>query len=269
MIGLEGTGAYDATYWLNAHLEIESFGGGSNNDVSSAVDLASSSIGLPGGADRLAAVGRVDDSGHDYYRFDLQAGEIATLGLTGTAEGAAEGSLTLELLDPSGSLITMGQDTWSNFHQTILDFVAPGDGTYYARVSGETDLEYTLVVTRGADFNLEPNDQAATAQDISLTGTVLGSLNLREGGGGGAIRVAVHAGSYGNAVRDQLNNDTWFDFEAVSVTGSQIDTLEELAGYDVVLIGDYTVEYELASFAPVLRQWVEAGHGVVGTGWLI
>ena len=90
-----------------------------------------------------------------------------------------------------------------------------------------------------------------------------------QAGGAAAIRVAVHTGSYGQAVVDQLNDDTYYNFTAVPVVGSQIDTAAELAAYDVVVIADYSRDADLAVFAPALRAWAEAGGGVVGTVWLI
>jgi hypothetical protein len=87
------------------------------------------------------------------------------------------------------------------------------------------------------------------------------------------IRVAVEDGTGmlgGAATRDQLNNDTWFDFDATVVIASDIDSEAELAAYDVVVIGgsghnnaDWT-----AAMAAAVRQFVEDGGGLVGTGWV-
>ncbi|MCW8984826.1 MAG: hypothetical protein OQK55_05760 [Thermoanaerobaculales bacterium] len=77
------------------------------------------------------------------------------------------------------------------------------------------------------------------------------------GGGGGAATVA------------QLNDDTYFDFNATLVSTADIDTALELAAYDVVVLGgsgngdaDWTV-----AMTSALRTWVEAGGGAVFTGW--
>ncbi|MCY2963957.1 MAG: cadherin domain-containing protein, partial [Planctomycetota bacterium] len=83
-----------------------------------------------------------------------------------------------------------------------------------------------------------------------------------------SVRVAIHAGATGYKLLDQLNAAG--DIHAVRVTGEEIDTLEELAAYDVVILGDETVEAEMDGFAPALRTWVETAQGgVIGTGWLI
>jgi hypothetical protein len=74
------------------------------------------------------------------------------------------------------------------------------------------------------------------------------------------------------ATRDQLNNDTFFDFNASLVNSSQVDTLAELNAFDVVIIGDNGFgnpdAFSNTAFTAALRNWVEnhAG-GVVMTGW--
>ena len=56
------------------------------------------------------------------------------------------------------------------------------------------------------------------------------------------IRVAVESASGSSATSTelaaQLNDDTWYDFDATVVVASDIDTAAELASYDVVIIGD-------------------------------
>ena len=48
------------------------------------------------------------------------------------------------------------------------------------QVSGTADAQYTLLIVRGADFDLEPNDdKAPAAQNISATGVALGALSGR------------------------------------------------------------------------------------------
>jgi len=78
------------------------------------------------------------------------------------------------------------------------------------------------------------------------------------GGGGGAATVA------------QLNDDTFFDFQATLVNTFDIDTALELLAYDVVILGgsgfndaDWTT-----TMISELRSWVLDGGGLVGTGWI-
>lgn len=89
----------------------------------------------------------------------------------------------------------------------------------------------------------------------------------------GAIRVAVETGGASTAtaaaVAAQLNDSSAYDFNATVVSAGQIDSLAELANYDVVVMGDsgYNDSDWTAAMASALRQWVELGHGAVMTGW--
>src|SRR5205807_3878688 len=106
------------------------------------------------------------------------------------------------------------------------------------------------------------------SQDIFTSGEVLGALGGTGEGSGSLVRVAVLNAGNANQVVAQLNDHSYFNFSAVSVNAAAIDTLAELQSFDVVLIGDQSSRSALQTIAPVLRQWVEAGGGVVGTGWL-
>ena len=260
----EGSGTYTLRALLNAALESESVGGSSNNTLAAAQDLTGSLIST--GSDRAAVVGQFNESAPaaDWYSLHLDAGQLASVALTPDG-GLVNLEMQLGLYDGAGNLLTAGTDIAGNIDESITDFAAPAAGTYYLRVAGTGGGQYSLVVTRGQSISLELNN---AAQDISPTGNVLGALGGR--GDGQSIRVAVvNSGSAGN-VTSQLNNDTFFNFTASSVSLGQIDTLAELAAFDVVMLGDSgTSHTQLQSIAPLLRQWTESGGGVVGTGWLI
>ena len=92
-----------------------------------------------------------------------------------------------------------------------------------------------------------------------------------------AIRVGVFQKSYyGSAdaadhVRDQLNNNTTYDFEASVITaGININTEAKLNNYDVIILGDdgsveSVPEWNVAANA--LNTWVSNGGGLVTTSW--
>jgi uncharacterized delta-60 repeat protein len=74
------------------------------------------------------------------------------------------------------------------------------------------------------------------------------------------------------AIRNQLNDDTYFDFNATLVNSSQVDTLAKLNAYDVIVVGNNgyggTDAFSNLTFTAALRSWVENhGGGVVMTGW--
>lgn len=86
------------------------------------------------------------------------------------------------------------------------------------------------------------------------------------------VRVAVEDGSAtgtGADIVSQLNDDTWADFSATKVSAADIDTLGELANYDVVILGDSgTRDHDWTeAMSTALRDWVSAGGSAVLTGW--
>jgi hypothetical protein len=89
----------------------------------------------------------------DYYKFTLEAGRSATIGVN-LLSGP---DVTVELQDASGATIAIGN--------TIDDFIAPATGTYYIKISG-AGSEYSVVVTRNAEFDTGANDSIATADDV-------------------------------------------------------------------------------------------------------
>jgi len=107
----------------------------------------------------------------DLYAVSLAQGQAATLALK--KNGGPE--MTLEVLDAGGQVVATSGPRASNVDQIIHDFVAPATGVYHVRVRGGS-TEYTLVVTRGAGFDHERNDDLADAQDIGPTGVAIGHV---------------------------------------------------------------------------------------------
>ena len=262
---IEGSGRFRLRVILNASVEGELLSGAENDTLASAESLDASSIALVGTADRLAVSGRLSDGTEpDFYSFTLDAGQTATVVVASTQPLRG-----VELWNAAGALLTVARRDASNVDSFIRDFTAPSAGTYFIRLTGNSGTDYNLVVTRAAVFDLESNNEPALARDISRSAVVLGHLDEYRGASLSEIRVAVlNAGNASGAV-NQLNDDTFFNFNASLVSGSQINTLAELEQFDVVVIGDPSSRSALQSIAPALRQWVEAGGGVVGTGWLI
>jgi MYXO-CTERM domain-containing protein len=101
----------------------------------------------------------------------------------------------------------------------------------------------------------------AFAACLLAAGSAICDIKVGLVGGGGA--------SHGDAA-GQLNNDTFFDFTASVLTAGQADTLAELQAYDVVVLGSsgfgddngYTDQMMAA-----MRQYLDAGGGIVTVGW--
>ncbi|MCA9259364.1 MAG: hypothetical protein KDA61_09200, partial [Planctomycetales bacterium] len=169
------TGSYVLSGVINALLEPES-GGGSTNDVVAAADSLDDSMiawGLAGVA-RGAAIGRIDvDQGSDWYAFQLSDGQSVSLLLHGASPDGAPQTAAFELHAADGALLAVGTPT-SAGDLSIAGFVDRStDGSpdqYFARVASTTTIwgaEYALVVTPGADIEIEPNRTAQTAQATS------------------------------------------------------------------------------------------------------
>jgi subtilisin family serine protease/methionine-rich copper-binding protein CopC len=156
------TGMYTLQAVLNAAVEAESHNGATNNTLPTAQNIDSSFIDLLAGAQRGAVIGTAI-SEDDYYSFTLAAGQSSTIVLSATASGA------LELYNASGVLLTRGEGAV----QAIRDFRAPATGLYYAKVRG---TDYTLLVTRDASFDLEPNNTPAQAAPLAPSGVGFGYI---------------------------------------------------------------------------------------------
>jgi hypothetical protein len=102
----------------------------------------------------------------DFYSFELQAGENATV----LATAVSAGNLAVELQDASGSTVAGGD--------ALHNFFAPTAGTYYVVVSG-SGVDYRLVVARNADLDTESNNDLGSAQAV-LSGWVVGDLDSGE-----------------------------------------------------------------------------------------
>ena len=82
----------------------------------------------------------------------------------------------ISIVDGNGDVLATGVSGATNVSQSIEDFVAPSTGTYYVEITGDPGVQYSVVVTRGADFTLQPHNSYDTAQNLTGTNGVLGYL---------------------------------------------------------------------------------------------
>ena len=108
----------------------------------------------------------------DYYSFALTQGQTATAVVESLNGKAAQ----ISIVDGNGNVLATGVSGATNVSQSIEDFVAPSTGTYYVEVTGDPGLQYSVVVTRGADFTIQPHNTSSTAQNLTGTNGVLGYL---------------------------------------------------------------------------------------------
>jgi hypothetical protein len=88
--------------------------------------------------------------------------------------------INVQIEDANGNVLAEGRPGATNLDAVINNLVAPTSGTYYAVVTGFSHRDFQLVLTRGADFTTEPNNDLPTAQPLVASrqrlATALGSV---------------------------------------------------------------------------------------------
>ena len=109
----------------------------------------------------------------DYYNLTLAEGDTISVGLKLTAVGMVH----VGLWDSRFEQLDFGHAgrNGRNWDETIRDYVAPVAGQYVLKIAGLTSADYSLVVTRNAELDVEPNN-AASPENIAATMTVLGAV---------------------------------------------------------------------------------------------
>ena len=199
-----GIGNYSASVTIGAGVQREfvEIGGvytPSNDSRDQAEDLNATSRILAPGIDRLASVGRftpgldagtgLPTSDLDYFRFTLAAGQTASV-IVSIEGSPVVSNLRLGLFDDSGDLaVSTGQLVGAAISapgadRVILDFTNHGGSaiTLYARPRADTQVRYSMVVTRGATFDIGQLD--GLPQALGPTGAALGMLQSVSGSAG-------------------------------------------------------------------------------------
>jgi hypothetical protein len=138
----------------------------------------------------------------------------------------------------SPTLLSMGK------FESINNFVASTAGWYYAGVEGTAGTDYSLVVTRGADFTLHGKN-FNKAQQLDGTGVVLGAIVK----GGGSLQ-ALDLQSLATSPIYQADPVTGVFGSSIS---SPTDNLSFLFGNNMASDGTYT--------------YFDNGYGGSGTIW--
>jgi hypothetical protein len=84
------------------------------------------------------------------------------------------------------------------------------------------------------------------------------------------VGIITEGGQDSAGAAAQLNDDTFFDFSASVVNSGQADTLAELLGFDVVILGgsgSFGGDGYTAAMYDAVAAYMAAGGGVVTTGW--
>ena len=80
-------------------------------------------------------------------------------------------------MDSKGNILVSGVGGSTNVSQSIQNYVASTGGKYYLEVTGDQGLQYSLTVTRGANFDIEPHGTYYQAQPLTGTNGAAGALD--------------------------------------------------------------------------------------------
>jgi len=223
---------------------------------------------------------------------DAPSSSTATITVTGTNDGPvanADTAVTDE--DHSVSINVLANDTdvdTNDTHSVDSAVVTSGLGTASAAsgaVAYDPGTAYQYLAagesaTVAIDYTMSDNHGGADASSVTLTVNgvndgpdAVDDVIVGSGGGthSGPLSVAVVYQSLSAAISAtvaQLNDDTWFDFDATAVHFTAADSAAELAQYDVVLLGNGAFEYFSAGFWAALHQYIDSAEGgVVSNGW--
>jgi VCBS repeat-containing protein len=204
----------------------------------------------------------VDDSRITYGGGDT----ITLLGVSLPNQVPVAGGL---LVTTDEDTAVSGQLTASDVDGDLLSF-ALGVGPQNGELVFSADGNFTY--TPDADYNgtdsftYKANDGTVDSNVATVTITVT-PVNEPP------IAVAVIYGSSASqagaiATRDQLNNDTYFNFTAMELSGSSIDSWDDLSAYDVVIHSGYYNDAITPAYWDALAQYSAGDMGGVITGGL-
>lgn len=271
LTSLAGAGRYDFMLVLNALLETEMLNGGATNDsvaTASALEASSLLVGAAG-ASRMAIVGERGGAAapdDDYYSVQLTAGQANTVAIAWADSNA--GALRVDLLAPDGSVLAHGAANSRNAQQSIQDFIAPSDGNYLLKVSGEGAGRYNLVVTRGIAITLPSSLPGVLAQDIGLTGQVMGNSSIGAVSERAAYLYSANANSPWSNTTNNAAMDAAFGAGAWDLLRFEtVNVVNLLADHDTLFLdGSDRNADELEAFLNVnlslLEAWVAQGNSL-------
>ncbi len=189
-----GGDTFNAQLLLNADVELENLLGTTNDIPADAQDISSSFQVLDAMFPEISRGGIVGTSlggGDDWFQFTLDDGASATIALSSSAFSFEPIEIWSNVESEHPLATGVPSENTSSIIRNFSDPLDGESGTYRLLVdgiSGEGSGEYQVMVTQNTDFEMEPNDSEATAQDLSDTGAVLGFLG---GGSAGPLTAEV------------------------------------------------------------------------------
>lgn len=107
----------------------------------------------------------------DVYSLTLAQGQTASIVLEAGLDAGP-----FQLRNAAGTLLATSAAGATNVDQRLAQFTAAAAGTNRYYIVAPVASPYTLVVTKDADFDAEPNDAFAAAQDLAGAPAVLGQV---------------------------------------------------------------------------------------------
>jgi Bacterial pre-peptidase C-terminal domain. len=183
---------------------------------------------------------------HDNYSFTVAADQNVTVALQ------SAGDVNVMLQNAAGTT-TLASSTPGavNVSRMIYNFDLPGAGTYNLAIVGQTNSDYSLVVTVGAVFDRELNNSFATAQ--SMDG-VVGSL--------GYLGVEGHVGYFTDF--NEFSTAPEAAIIQAGLTPIQITDIGsfDLSTIDVLLVNESNnggLSAAMSGRLAAIQSWVEGG----------
>ena len=187
----------------------------------------------------------------DYYSLTASAGEKFSIYVVELSGNANPSLVKVELIGVDRTtVLATGIGGASNIGGAINGFAAPTNGTYFVRLTSPVldagaggDVNYTLLVTKDALFDLEPNGSAVAAQSTAGTKAALGyAESLTSVDSGWYDSTGAHNAANPNYVVGQLQSfgglqtlHDWFVFDVPSIPGlitnASIELFNPSGGY--------------------------------------
>jgi Bacterial Ig domain/Bacterial cadherin-like domain/RTX calcium-binding nonapeptide repeat (4 copies) len=250
----------------------------------------------PNGAFESLGVNQTASDGFTYVASDSQGASSNTATVVVTITGVNDGPVAHDDTNATNEDapvlgVVLANDTDADQGDTLSVSAVNGQA---ANVGKEITLASGALLTVNADgsYTYDPNgnfeplnpgqnatdtftyavsdSQGASSNEATVTITITGVADVPP-----TLKVAV-LGVNASAVADtttQLDNSTAFsiDADAILITGAAEDWNNVLSGYDVVVVGSSGVfnagAFDSSELFPALRSFVDAGGGVVTTGW--
>ncbi|MEZ6190658.1 MAG: CARDB domain-containing protein [Phycisphaerales bacterium] len=235
---VSGLGNYTVRAVINSAVEVEAAGGPDNDTPGSAQSLDASVTPLPSalGGSRFAVRGQMDPSDTDVYALSLTAGQSLSVAV----EGLSPEIIQIELLDPSGNVLTLGGRGADTVDARISNFVAPSAGTYFIRVTGYATEPYTLFGTIDAQMGYEPDDITGFIPQAIKPGLPL-LAHLGDGAGvsaGAGMTTDLFSESndtiYSSGYVDFYESEVW---QVTGEIGDNFDLFDPLYDVDFIELG--------------------------------